>query len=190
MHTRILPLAGAVASEQALSVQCSVYSGLVTIPTPTSWRDGEEPSPHMQATCPQHGIIAMGPRGLVLEQAAAHFAHDHQQQVVVEGEDFVLENAPYRCDICGTVAEPPWWTWTINPPLFEFGDADGRWLVCSPCDPLLRAKDLKGLLIRAVREQRMQTPDLPREIIYQATRPRLELLVEAAEPERYDSSYK
>ena len=156
-----------------------------------SWRDGEPPSRHMQASCATHGVIALGPRGVVLDMVGTHFAAEHDgQAVVVEGADFLLEPAPYRCDVYGAVAEPPWWTWVIDPPLFDMGDGDGRWLVCEPCDALLRARDVKRLAIRCVREQARQSPDLPREAIYEASIPRIQRLMEGAVPTTFDSSYR
>lgn len=186
VHSRID--GGEVVSHWRRSAR--VYAGGMQIPTPQSWLDGEEPSDHLQATCPTHGVIGLGPRSVLMQMVGTHFATEHDNHhVVVTGEDVFIENAPYRCDVCGAVAEPPWWTWTIEPPLFEYGDADGRWLVCRPCDALMRSKEKKKLLVRAVREQVLQSPDMPRDLIYTSLEPRFDRLLEAAEPEKYDSSY-
>lgn len=147
--------------------------------TPTSWMDGSDaPERHMQTVCPQHGMIAAGPRELVLEMAGMHFGTDHNQTVVVVGEDFILEPAPVRCDLCGTPTEPPWWSHKIEPPLFELGDADGEWLACDACHACIITKDLKRLVIRSVRSAVEQAADMDRAIAAAAARERFEPLLQ------------
>jgi hypothetical protein len=116
---------------------------------PESWVGNEQPGPHLQGVCPEHGIVMLGPRSQVLQMIAVHYAAEHggDPQVLLEGKHFVLEVAPMRCDICLVVAEPPWWKHTTSRPLLEWGDADGLWLLCDTCHATL-GQGHKALLRR------------------------------------------
>ena len=144
---------------------------------PESWFENEAPGTHLEARCPRHGVLALGPRAAVVEAIAVHVAAGCGRST-----GFTIAAAPYRCDLCGAVAEPPWWTHEVSPPLFDLGDADGLWLVCDPCHDRVAAGDLAGLTRRAVTVQRAQSPDLPAGVIRAHVGPRFAAFLVGAGP--------
>lgn len=150
---------------------------------PTSHVGNEPEETSLQGRCLTCGVIALGPRRIVLDQATSHFITEHPaHRLVLEGPDFVIEVAPYRCDLCGAVAEPPWWTYVTVPALTQYGDEDGRWLVCDRCHPLVELENINGLIERAVHEQRLQSPGLSRKQIRSEVKPRYQLFLLRAQP--------
>lgn len=153
-----------------------------------SWINDEEPSTNMQGLCHQHGLIMIGPRTFVLRSMAGHFdIHHDGQNVVSEGIDFRLEVAPARCDLCGAVAEAPWWCHAANAapndlatgtsPSPTVVDADGQWLVCDPCHVNLLERNLNKLVIKNIRELVLQSPSIDRAEIYHVAREQLKLVM-------------
>lgn len=135
----------------------------------------------------------MGPkenRELLNDAVVEHFLSEHDgEAVIVEGQDFTIEDAPMRCDICGTVAEPPWWTYAAEPRVIDPGDADGLWLVCDPCDEIIQSGRNVTVRIctRAVREQRRQSPIIPRDMIFDAVSEHITTFVQVASRRGRDS---
>jgi hypothetical protein len=148
---------------------------------PESWFDGEAPETHQEARCTEHGVIALGPVGLVRDMIQAHFVLEHHRVIITEGRDFTIMPAPLRCDLCGAVADPPWWTHVVDPPLFNQGDADGLWLVCDPCHAHVAAKDLSGLVAGAVASQQAQSAELSEDVIRAYTTPRFTAFLEGTD---------
>jgi len=131
---------------------------------PLSWTEGMPPAPHLNAWCKlnggEHGLIASGPRNVLLMLVSNHFAEAHADtNLIVQNEAFTIEVAPLRCDVCNGVAELPYWTRTVTPEQFA-GDADGKWLVCDPCEVLLKADDLQGLIDRHAEQSLIIAPTL------------------------------
>ncbi len=137
------------------------------------------------------GLLAVGPRDLVLRGVAIHFHVVHGIGVLVEGEHYSMGVAPYRCDLCGGVAEPPWWTHVCDPPLEEAGDLDGRWLVCDDCHALVEVHDLRRLLDRAANAQCAQSNKVTKSMVRRHARPKFELFLARVQPEAVrDSNYR
>lgn len=87
----------------------------------------------------------------VLRATAVHFAVDHDEPgpALIEGKDFLLEPAPYRCDLCGVAVELPAWEYETLPGVAE----DPLWVVCDPCGGLVEAGTQIRLFRRVVAVQ-------------------------------------
>jgi hypothetical protein len=111
--------------------------------------------------CPQHGLVGLGPPLQAMDQLASHFMDEHPDQTtLMEGADFTCQPAHVRCDLCCTVAEPPFWTYLTRRPLSEIStipDTDGLWLVCDSCAELVELQDLSRLSQRAIMEHLRQS---------------------------------
>jgi hypothetical protein len=115
----------------------------------------------LQAVCAYCGIVAVGVRSEVLETVGRHFVMAHEAiNPVLEGRDFSLEAAPWRCDLCGVQTEPPFWQHTSTPPTStgRFVDADGLWLACQTCHQLILAKNLAGLVRQHMEQTGINSP--------------------------------
>lgn len=66
-----------------------------------------------------------------------------------EPGDFEIHPLPYRCDLCGETAGPPCWTY-VTPPSRSYRVEDPEWLICDGCRPLVQARDIVGLISRAI----------------------------------------
>jgi len=149
---------------------------------PQSSSPGNEPSTHMQAMCPDHGLIGIGPLNIVTEQVGSHFATHHPGlHVVREGEHFTIEASPTRCDLCGTVMEPPWWMHELTAPLLELGDGDGLWAVCDPCHDLAARGAIKEMIQRHYAELRNQGVTTSRQEVALLSFPRYSGFIERAD---------
>ena len=77
-----------------------------------------------------------GTREKLLISFVHHLAEDHKQDghgVLLEHEDFEIISARLRCDLCMTIAEPPYWTYvTPRAPVEDEG-----WLACTGCKDLI-----------------------------------------------------
>lgn len=95
----------------------------------------------------------------MLQMLIGHFQHDHGDvpQVLIESPDglapgdFTSHPAPYRCDLCGVKTEPPWWT-MVTPRTVDYKVEDPGWLVCDPCQVMVVANDLMGLVKRYMQQ--------------------------------------
>lgn len=77
--------------------------------------------------------------------------HPERGHVLTEGHDFMLVPVPTRCDLCGVLAEKPWWEYHTRPGAAE----DDRWLVCDACHAVVqRPRPLSALVQRTMRQQR------------------------------------
>lgn len=95
----------------------------------------------------------------VVLAGAVHWMEQHDfDGALVVGEHIYVGPAPYRCDLCGTVVEPPWWgyrTWTE--PGYE--PEDPGWLVCDTCHGIIagNAKPLARLVEHCFQTQLVDT---------------------------------
>ncbi len=145
---------------------------------PEAWTGNNSPETALNARCPEHGLIASGPRDAIDALVPAHFMDYHPEQtLIIQGRHFTIEIAPFRCDVCGVVPEPPYWTHHTNRPLLEYGDADGAWLVCDACHELILARDLHGLIAKTIAESIRDAPTLTsREIRAEVAKRHVDLL--------------
>ena len=113
--------------------------------SPTS-HCGDDHGTHMNAMCLLGcGLIASAPNSTAENITVEHFLKVHpEQKLFVQDVHFIICEAPFRCDTCNVVAEPPWWTRTVTPRL-DIGDEDGRWLICDPCEQLFKVGDIEGV---------------------------------------------
>ena len=88
-------------------------------------------------------------REKLIKQVAAHMAerHDFTSGTLIEGGDFQLEPAPYRCDLCGVVVEPPVWDYRSHVDVEWMSD---DWLVCFACHELIADGRITPLFKRVV----------------------------------------
>lgn len=127
-------------------------------------RDSDPPlETHWLAEDDECGIFAAGPRAYVVRMIASHFIAEHPDiNPIVDGVDYRLYEAPWKCDTCGVPIEPPFWTHTavspIDLPLFV--DTDGEWLLCQECHRLLTDRDSTKLAIRMIRMHEQNSPGL------------------------------
>lgn len=106
------------------------------------------------------GQFAVVEEDEVPRAVAVHFFFIHHRTGgdLIEGRDWRrLDPAPH-CDLCGTIAELPWWEHIATPPLVEVDDRDGRWLVCDPCHELVVHKDAEQLFHRAWTQSTQVSP--------------------------------
>lgn len=110
------------------------------------------------------GEFAIAQEADVERMVAIHFALVHQQTgVIVEGIDFRRLLPVLRCDLCGEIAELPWWEHVADPPIREIDfDDDGRWLACDPCHELLVRRDALALVERAWTNAQETSPGMVR----------------------------
>lgn len=95
------------------------------------------------------GQFAVASRSNLERLVAIHFALFHGRTgTIVEGVDFRRLPPSLRCELCGVVAEPPWWEHMADPPLASVGDEDGHWLLCDPCHEFVVLRDVEGLVER------------------------------------------
>ena len=106
--------------------------------------------------CQDRVLLVTAERADALTVVAQHMIVDHKLQgqfsLVVEGVDMLLAPTPYRCDLCCSIVEPPWWTYTTSA---ELEAEDAQWLVCDTCHGLVgsRGKPLRSLVERAFQVQ-------------------------------------
>ena len=131
---------------------------------PESSVDGVVFETSREARCPDHGMIGLGPLALVKDLITSHFLDMHPDlTVVTQNVHFTIEVAPVRCDLCGAVTEPQWWTHVTAVPMIEFGDSDGRWAVCDTCHEAVVTMNVDAFLDQVVRIVAEQTPFIPAE---------------------------
>lgn len=110
--------------------------------------------------CGQFDLVADGE---VERAVAKHFFFEHHRTGRLrEGRDWRRIDPPPRCDLCGMVAERPWWEHIATPRLAEMDDLDGVWLVCDACHALVVLKDLDGLLARSWEVAKVASPWIAR----------------------------
>lgn len=108
--------------------------------------------------CEGRVLLAHADRGEARKQIFMHLIRTHDgfdgHGVILEGEDFLCEPAPYRCDLCLVAAEPPWWTY-MTPPTAEFPVQDPGWLVCDGCHEIISSqpRPMRLLVERSLRQQ-------------------------------------
>jgi hypothetical protein len=128
---------------------------------------GLSPENALEGVCrvcdPNRLLFASKSRTRLLQIVANHFLHHHSDRTaLLEGMDFSVHSAPYRCDLCGAVAERPWWVYT-TPPHPDFEVEDETWLVCDGCAELVepaRQGDRMAretLVLRCIRQQALNT---------------------------------
>jgi 5-methylcytosine-specific restriction endonuclease McrA len=80
----------------------------------------------------------------------AHYEDHHPDhgRLLLEGCDVLLHPAPYRCDLCSEVTEPPWWTYTTDSSKVQ--TEDPQWLVCDTCALLVKADDTAAVVSRSL----------------------------------------
>lgn len=123
---------------------------------------GNAPLESTEAVCRicDHVISVSRTRERLLKEVAMHFEDDHsgvllddialiEARAANEPGHFETHPAPYRCDLCGNVAEPPWWTY-VTPPGPGFAAEDPEWLVCDGCQPHVERRNLIRLLARSM----------------------------------------
>lgn len=66
-----------------------------------------------------------------------------------EPGDIATYPAPWRCDLCGSLAERPWWVYT-TPQSREFPVEDVEWLVCAACHELIASGRFMKVYARLV----------------------------------------
>lgn len=94
------------------------------------------------------GHFAIARESDIERYVAIHFMLVHQRTgVIIEGVDFRRLPPVLRCDLCGAVAELPWWEHDADPPIEE-DDEYGRWLLCDPCHEHLVRRDALALVER------------------------------------------
>lgn len=126
---------------------------------------GVGPGTGVEALCRACGhIVSMEiDRGAAMTDLLNHYMIDHPHSapfttnpvVMLEARssdepgDFEIHPLPYRCDLCGETNEPPWWTY-VTPPSRSYRVEDPEWLICDECRPLVQARDIVGLISRAI----------------------------------------
>ena len=104
------------------------------------------------------GLIGAAPRATCVEAVTAHFLTKHPDEtLIVQGQQFTMEVAPLRCDVCNVIAEPPYWTRKVAIGNI-MGDDDGLWLVCDPCEQLLLVEGYEGIWQRWVGNLLYESP--------------------------------
>lgn len=107
------------------------------------------------------GQFALVPTSGIEQAVAKHFFFQHQRTgTLTEHRDFWIISPPPRCDLCGTVAEKPWWEHTCSPPLAEVDDLDGAWLTCDACHALVLQGDADALTERVWEITKVTSPGL------------------------------
>lgn len=118
--------------------------------------EGATPRVSKEAICLRcYRVVGIGNRKQILELLMHHFGRVHGgvPDMLIESPDqdspgdFTTHPAPFRCDICGDLVEPPWWT-LVTPPAPGYGVEDPAWLVCDPCHALVVERDVMGLVRR------------------------------------------
>lgn len=127
-------------------------------------RDSDQPmEPHWLAEDDECGIFAGGPRPFVVKLILDHFSVEHPDiNPVVDGIHFRLYEAPYKCDVCGVNAEPPYWDHAASEPIHtSFSvDTDGLWLLCQTCHDIVEKRDSIKLAIRMLKVTEELSPGL------------------------------
>jgi hypothetical protein len=109
-------------------------------------------------------VIGLGAPPLIIGYITEHFSDRHPElEIVHQGADVMISPAPYRCDLCSVVAEPPWWCYRTGPGLPA---EDPEWLVCDSCHRLIDAGERVQLDAHCLRNQRLTTR-LPLAVIRQ-----------------------
>lgn len=137
-------------------------------PTSSIGPPGENPSePHWNLICLLGcGMVAGGPRSFLITQVVpGHFLRTHPElNIWQQGEHFELQESPYRCDLCNIPSEPPFLVRILERPLvvpeLNIYDGDGKWLICQPCEKLIRAHDWEAAWDRYLTSWRFYSPGL------------------------------
>lgn len=107
---------------------------------------------HGQAFCLlcRRMIAVSQVRDELMGYVGLHISADHNEvHVAIEGQHFLIEPAPWRCDLCGAVVELPVWTYYTAPGIAQ----DASWLVCDGCSELVESNQVTSLLKRIMQGQ-------------------------------------
>lgn len=107
--------------------------------------------------CQDRVLVVSASREEAIKYLVAHLDREHPEvgNVMLDGKDLLIGSAPHRCDLCLTVAEPPWWTYS-TPATATFSVEDPGWLVCDGCHELISSHDkpLRLLTERSLSQQK------------------------------------
>lgn len=115
-------------------------------------------------TCGEIVIITVS-RATLLKYVIDHYETEHgmtgsmmltEDRTGTGPGHFRTYPAPHRCDLCGAIAEPPWWVYVTppDPPVYQVEDPE--WLVCDPCHPLVERLDIPGIVARSLEQRQIQ----------------------------------
>lgn len=132
------------------------------------WAVGIGPPGQIEAHCRHCDgggrlIVISDSREKLIKAVVTHMLseHDGGSGLLVEARaadqdgDFQTGPAHWRCDLCGAIAEPPFWEYvtpsaqaTPATPAMTFEDE--TWLVCDACQPHVTTRNMVKLAGRAI----------------------------------------
>lgn len=118
----------------------------------------------------------------LLRAIAIHDSTDHGLSMLTENVDFIIETAPFRCDLCSVPVEPPAWTYRTHERLKA---EDNEWLICAGCHEIIssgRQIPLFGRVVRLQVENFATTKETAVDTLLPVVRDFLDNLVGEPEP--------
>lgn len=121
---------------------------------------GPENLTELRCLACRHVLGAYETREEILKTLVSHYMDEHGElgelTVLVEADSldgsghYAVYPAPWRCDLCSSPVEPPWWEY-VTPPTPTYRVQDPAWLVCERCHANLEHHNMLPIIRRAMK---------------------------------------